>query len=108
MPTSDLRLIEAPEWRQRFDEDFRLALKQGPGATVHDLALGGGPLGVDVANLTVETVLLHGAADVNVPVGVARWLAAQVPSARLIEQPEAGHLFGLESPGPIFEWVSRS
>jgi pimeloyl-ACP methyl ester carboxylesterase len=108
MPTSDRRLLEAPEWRQRFDQDFREALTQGPGAAVHDLALGKGPLGVDLANVTVETVLLHGAKDVNVPVGIARWVAANVPSARLIEQPESGHLFSLERPELIFEWVSRS
>jgi hypothetical protein len=42
MPISDRRLLDAPEWRQQFDEDFREALKQGPGAAVHDLALGRG------------------------------------------------------------------
>jgi pimeloyl-ACP methyl ester carboxylesterase len=108
MPASDRRLLEAPEWRRRFDEDFRQALKQGPAAAVADLALGTGPLGVDLADLTVETVLLHGVEDVNVPVGVARWVAAHVPNGRLIEQPKSGHLFGLERPGLIFEWVDRS
>jgi pimeloyl-ACP methyl ester carboxylesterase len=108
MPTSDRRLLDAPEWRQRFDEDFREALKQGPGAAVHDLALGGGPLGVDPADLTVETVLLHGTEDVNVPLGIARWAAALIPSARLIEQRGSGHLFSLERPQLIFEWVARS
>jgi pimeloyl-ACP methyl ester carboxylesterase len=107
MPTADRRLLDAPEWRQRFDEDFREALTQGPGAAVRDLALSGRPLGVDPADLPVETVLLHGAEDVNVPVGVARWVAAQVPSARLIERPGAGHLFVLEHPQLIFEWVEH-
>ena len=107
MPASDRRLIDAPEWRRRFDEDFREALKQGPGAAVHDLALGTRPLGMDLAYLTVETVLLHGTEDVNVPVGIARWVAAHVPSGRLIEQPGAGHLFSLERPQLILGWVSR-
>jgi pimeloyl-ACP methyl ester carboxylesterase len=108
MPTSDRRVFEAPEWRRQFDEDFRVALEQGPGAAVQDLALATRPLGVDVADLTVETVLLHGTEDVNVPVSIARWLAAHVPSARLIEQRGAGHLFSLEQPQLIFEWVGRS
>jgi pimeloyl-ACP methyl ester carboxylesterase len=107
MPPSDRRLLDAPEWRRRFDEDFRESLTQGPGAAVRDLALGGGPLGVDLVDLTVETVLLHGAQDVNVPVGIARWVAAHVPSARLLEQPQAGHLFSLERPELIFQWVVR-
>ena len=108
MPASDRRLLDDPEWRRQFDEDFREALKQGPGAAVHDLALGGGPLGVDPADLAVETVLLHGTEDVNVPVGIARWVAALAPSARLIEQPGAGHLFSLERPRSILEWVAPS
>ncbi len=100
-------MLDAPEWRRRLDEDFREALRQGPGAAVHDLALSRAPLGVDPADLTVETVLLHGTEDVNVLVGIARWVAARVPSARLIEQPGSGHLFSLERPELIFEWVCR-
>jgi pimeloyl-ACP methyl ester carboxylesterase len=107
MPASDRRLIDAPEWRPRFDADFREALAQGPDAAVHDLALGTGPLGMDLTDLTAETVLLHGTEDVNVPIGIARWVAAHAPSARLVEQPEAGHLFSLERPALILEWVGR-
>ena len=107
MPASDRRLFDDPEWRRQFDEDFREALKQGPGAAVHDLALGGGPLGVDPVDVTVETVLLHGTEDVNVPVGIARWVASLVPTARLIEQRGSGHLFSLERPQLILEWVAR-
>jgi pimeloyl-ACP methyl ester carboxylesterase len=108
MPISDRQVFEAPAWRRRFDEDVRTALEQGPGAAVQDLALGTRPLGVDVADLTVETVLLHGTEDVNVPISIARWVAAHVPSPRLIEQPEAAHLFSLEQPQLILEWVGRS
>jgi pimeloyl-ACP methyl ester carboxylesterase len=107
MPPSDRRLLDAPEWRRRFDEDFREALTQGPDAAVHDLALGAGRLDVDLAGLTVDIVLVHGVDDVNAPVGIARWVAAQVPSARLIEQPGSGHLFCLERPEMIFDQVSR-
>jgi pimeloyl-ACP methyl ester carboxylesterase len=108
MPASDRRVLDAPRWRQQFDEDFREALRQGPGAAVRDLALGTRPLGSDMAGLTVPTVLLHGTEDVNVPVSIARWVAAHVSSARLIEQPGAGHLFTVEQPHLIFEWVGRS
>lgn len=107
MPASDRRVFDAPEWRRQFDEDFRAALEQGPGGAVQDLALATRPLGLDVADLTVEIVLLHGTDDVNAPVSIARWVAAHVPSARLVEQPGAGHLFSLEQPRLIFEWVAR-
>jgi pimeloyl-ACP methyl ester carboxylesterase len=107
MPASDRRSPDAPEWRRRLDEDFREALKQGPGAAVHDLALASEPLGMDPADLSVETVLLHGTEDVNVPIGIARWVAAHVASAHLIEQPGSGHLFCLERPQLVFDRVGR-
>jgi hypothetical protein len=50
------------------------ALTQGPGAAVDDLALGRRPLGVDVADLTVETRLLHDTEDVR---GLASYVSVQ-------------------------------
>lgn len=107
MPAADRRVLEAPEWRRRFDEDFREALRQGPGAAVQDLALGSGPPDLDPADLTVETVLLHGTEDVNAPVGIARWVSARAPSARLVELTGSGHLFSLERPELVLEEVRR-
>ena len=52
-------------------------------------------------------VMVHGTEDVNVPVSIARWVATHVPTARLIEQPGAGHLFALEHLQLVFEWVGR-
>ena len=105
MPAADRRVFDDPRWRASFEQDFREALRQGPSAAVQDLRAGRGGLGVDVADLTVDTVLLHGVDDVNVPIGIARWLGAQVPSSRLIETPGAGHLFTLERPELILELV---
>ena len=106
-PAADRRVLEAPEWRRRFDEDFREALRQGPEAAVQDLALGSGRVRLDPADLAVDTVLLHGTEDVDAPVGIARWVAARAPSARLIERPGAGHLFSLERPELVLEEVRR-
>ena len=106
MPPSDRRLFEDPEWRGRLQEDFREALRQGPGAAVHDLAVGQRGLAeATVADLAVETVVLHGSDDVNVPIGLARWVAGQVPGARLIELPGAGHLSALERPELVLDLV---
>jgi pimeloyl-ACP methyl ester carboxylesterase len=105
MPAADRRVFDDPTWRASFEQDFREALRQGPSAAVQDLRAGRGGLGVDVADLTVDTVLLHGVDDVNVPIGIARWLAAQVPASRLIETPGAAHLFTLERPQLILDLV---
>ena len=105
MPSADRRVFEEPTRLAAFAEDFREALRQGPGAAVQDLRLG--REGLDLADLDVDTVLLHGVDDVNVPIEIARWFAAQVPSSRLMETPSAGHLFTLERPELIFDEVVR-
>lgn len=107
MPAADQRVFGDPTWRAHFAEDMVEALRQGSGAAVQDLRLGSGTLDVDLADLTVDTVLLHGAEDVNAPIGIARWFVTQVPSSRLIEVPRAAHLFTLERPELILDWVAR-
>jgi len=40
----------------------------------------------------VPTLILHGSEDTIVPLEVARYMASQIPAARLVEIPGAGHL----------------
>jgi hypothetical protein len=40
----------------------------------------------------VPTLVLHGAEDTIIPVEVARYVASQIPTARLVEIPGVGHL----------------
>ncbi|MGY1810714.1 alpha/beta fold hydrolase [Blastococcus sp. SYSU D00669] len=107
-PAADRRVLADQDLRAHLAEDAREAARQGPAAAVQDLRLGSGPLGVSLGDLRVDTVLLHGTDDVNVPVGIARWVAAQAPSSRLVEVPGAAHLFALERPEWILEGVVRS
>jgi pimeloyl-ACP methyl ester carboxylesterase len=95
-------------WRARFTEDFREALRQGPGAAVADLAQSHGhPDVTELAHSGVDTVLVHGSDDVNVPIGIARWVAAEVPHARLIERRGEGHLSTLAHPELVLHWVAK-
>lgn len=52
---------------------------------------------IDVRHLLgairVPTLLLHGLADKDVRVEEGRWMAARIPGARLVEIPEASHVF---------------
>jgi pimeloyl-ACP methyl ester carboxylesterase len=40
----------------------------------------------------VPTLILHGSEDTIVPLEVARYMASHIPSARVVEIPDAGHL----------------
>jgi pimeloyl-[acyl-carrier protein] methyl ester esterase len=42
--------------------------------------------------LRVPAVVMHGGRDMVGPAGAARWLAGQVPGARLVELPDAAHM----------------
>jgi pimeloyl-ACP methyl ester carboxylesterase len=109
MPPSDRRLFDDPQWRARLQEDFREGLRQGAQAAVGDLVAGQrGIADVQVADLTVDTVLVHGSDDVNVPIGLARWVRSQVPTARLIELSGAGHLSAFEQPAVVLDLVVRN
>lgn len=46
----------------------------------------------DLSGITVPTVVVHGDADLVVPVAVGRQLAATIPDSRLMELPGAGHV----------------
>lgn len=50
-----------------------------------------------VGQLRSPTLIIHGSADAQIPVGQARRLATEVPGAQLFEVPGAGHLIPLSS-----------
>ncbi|WP_020650673.1 alpha/beta fold hydrolase [Solimonas variicoloris] len=106
MPAPDQRVMRIPAVQEAFlGEPTHDMLRQGFAALVHELALHEGPLGFELRELDVPVHLLHGLADVNVPVGVARYAAAQIPGATLELIDDAAHLFILESPERLFRLV---
>lgn len=100
-----LRPLLARRLRASADPDVEAALGQGLDPLVAELALYGAPLPVDLSSLTVQVELVHGTADVSVPVGVARWVARSIPGATLTELPGEGHLFLLDHPEQLFDRV---
>lgn len=106
MPPADQRVMRIPAVRDVFlGESTRDMLRQGFAATVHEMALNERPLGFDLGQIDLPVHLLHGRADVNVPVGVARHVAAQIPGAQLELIDDAAHLFILEMPERLFRLI---
>lgn len=46
----------------------------------------------EIASISVPTVVVHGDADLVVPIAAGRQLAGTIPGARLVELPGAGHV----------------
>lgn len=68
------------------------ATADGDGGAVDDDVALVTPWGFDLASIAVPAVLVHGEADLVVPVAHAHRLAAAVPGADLVTVPGAGHL----------------
>jgi pimeloyl-[acyl-carrier protein] methyl ester esterase len=49
-------------------------------------------LRAETAALRLPTVVMHGGRDMLAPVDAARWLAAHIAGAKLVEVPEAAHM----------------
>lgn len=56
---------------------------------------------LDPRDIGVPTVILHGTADVIVPIDGSRSLAATIPGATLLELPDAGHVPTLTRPDEV-------
>ncbi len=59
-------------------------------------------------SVRVPTLILHGLEDTVVPIEVARYLAAQIPTSRIVELPGIGHLaLGGPTADPIGEEIEQ-
>jgi pimeloyl-ACP methyl ester carboxylesterase len=58
-------------------------------------------VGVDLAAITVPTVVAHGDADAVVPIDVGRGIAAAIPGARFVELPGACHAPTVTRPAEV-------
>ena len=69
--------------------------RQGAEGIVADMVILTGPWGFDPAGIRAPTSIWHGEDDVNVPPGMARYLAGAIPGSRLHTFPDEGHLMYL-------------
>lgn len=107
MPPADRRVLERADVRELlFGAASRDSLRQGLTAAIRELALFARPLGFSLHEIGVPVHVVHGSADVNVPVGVARYLASQIPGAGLEVVADAGHMMLFESPELLLNRVA--
>lgn len=98
-PAADQAIMADPRARAMTAPDSRAAAKQGSRAAVDDLRQYSRPFPLTQVHQRVD--LLHGTADGNVPVDVARWGRSQLRDAVLREIPGGGHYFAVADPGAV-------
>lgn len=108
MPPADRALYERAEVRQLLTRAGAEALRPGVRAAIDEAVLLASPWGFDLAGIRVPVHLWHGTEDVNVPVGMARAMAAALPRSTLHIVGGAGHLVSLGSHAQIMDAVIQA
>jgi pimeloyl-ACP methyl ester carboxylesterase len=81
------------------------ATVDGPDGMIEDDLGTMSPWGFDPAQITVPTLILHGADDRMVPSSHAEWLAARCPTAELRLVPGEGHVSVLNAASDALVWL---
>jgi pimeloyl-ACP methyl ester carboxylesterase len=91
LPAADRRVMADPRLRVLNIAAAPEAFRQGTRAVVQEARICASPWGFDPAMIGCPVLLWHGDADVNVPLAMARDLAARIPRGTLTICPAEGH-----------------
>lgn len=91
-PVPDRKLFEAPGVIDVMADSLMEGMRQGVGAGVQEAGLLGRSWGFEVAAVMTGVSLWHGELDDQVPVGLARAIANQLPRCSATFFPEEAHL----------------
>jgi len=100
-PSADRGIMADARVQSMMARDARAGAQQGSRAAIDDLREYSRAFPVERVLQRVD--LLHGSADGNVPVEVARWGAQQFPDAVLREFDQQGHYFAVTHPDEVVE-----
>jgi 3-oxoadipate enol-lactonase len=94
--------------RERIDEDMAIRMRWYP----TPLGYGGqlqGILGWEaysrISQITVPTLVIHGATDRLIPPANAKLMAGRIPGAKLVLIPNASHIFDTDQPGAAHQAI---
>jgi pimeloyl-ACP methyl ester carboxylesterase len=101
LPEADRALLRRARVRALLLADAREALRQGTRGWLQELSLLSRPWDVRLGEIRMPVRLWHGEADAQVPVALARGVAASLPVCRASFLPGAGHLWVLDHPEEV-------
>jgi pimeloyl-ACP methyl ester carboxylesterase len=106
LPAAEQAVLARPEVRQMLSSAYSEAIRPGMAGWIDDeLALFGLAWGFDPGGITTPARLWHGALDTVVPVSHTVWLAGRIPTATLIQAPDAGHVGHFDATPAVLRWL---
>jgi pimeloyl-ACP methyl ester carboxylesterase len=103
-PPSDQEIMRDPAWQEYLRRGMTEALSPGVEGWVDEsMLMFGGWSDVDATAVRASLTWWHGDHDRNAPLPAVRRLLRQIPQARLIVWPEAGHLTAYIQEGAILD-----
>jgi pimeloyl-ACP methyl ester carboxylesterase len=103
LPEVDRATFRRPRVQALLLDDAREALRQGTRGALQELVLFSQPWDVPLGEIRMPVRLWHGEADVQVPLAIARRVAAAIPDCRASFVPGAGHLWVLDHLDEVLE-----
>jgi pimeloyl-ACP methyl ester carboxylesterase len=92
MSEGDREFLSRPDVVRTFARVIAEQAVHGVGGWVGDMLAFVRPWGFDLGAIEVPVLLTHGAQDASAPLAHGLWLAARIPTARVIINPDGGHL----------------
>ena len=92
LPEADREALASPRLRELIMTAAPEAFRQGVRGVVHEARICAQPWGFDLAAIKPPVCIWHGDEDTNVPVAMARHLAARIPDSSLTIYRGEGHL----------------
>jgi pimeloyl-ACP methyl ester carboxylesterase len=108
LPASDLEILNRPDVRRAFVEDYRRTSPTSALAAAQDFALFANDWGFRLEDVDVPVHLWQGDDDRNVPVSHGRLQAERIPGSRLHECSGQGHLLVVDRLEEILRTVSAA
>jgi pimeloyl-ACP methyl ester carboxylesterase len=93
IPETDKSILQNQQCSESFVNAVREGLRPGSRGVAQDDILINREWGFDLSEIKPRIDIWHGEADVNVPVGAAKYLREKLPNARIILLPGEGHFF---------------
>jgi pimeloyl-ACP methyl ester carboxylesterase len=107
LPTPDFEIMNRPQVKHAFIEDYRRASSTSALAAAQDFALFATDWGFRLEDIAVPVDIWQGDDDRNVPVSHGRLQAARIPGSRLHECSGEGHLLVIDRLEEILRTVGR-